>query len=75
VRWLSTDEVWENRGNHSGDSLPGADTALVRTRCSEWPPFIAVRCVEATRATPGEWKGGDGAAAERACSRGATAKV
>jgi hypothetical protein len=53
-------EVVENRGKHGGDGLPEADTALVRTRCSGWPPFIAVHCVEATRAVPGERKGGDG---------------
>jgi hypothetical protein len=50
----------KNRGKRSGDGLPGADTALVRTRCIGWPLFIAVHCVEATRATPGKRKGDDG---------------
>jgi hypothetical protein len=50
----------ENRGKHSGDGLPGADTEMVQTRCSGWPPFIVVHCVEATRAAQGERTGGDG---------------
>jgi hypothetical protein len=62
VRWLGTDKVAENRGKRCGDGLPGADTALVRTRCRGWPPFIAMHYVEATRAVPGESKGGDGSA-------------
>jgi hypothetical protein len=60
VRWLDLDEVVENRGERGGDGLPEADMALVRTRCSGWPPFIVVHCVKATRAVPGERKGGDG---------------
>jgi hypothetical protein len=62
VRWLGTDEVAENKGERSGDGLPEADTALVRTRCSGWPPFIVVHCIEATRAAPGETKGADSSA-------------
>jgi hypothetical protein len=62
VRWLDTDEVVENRGEHGGDGLSEADTAPVQTRCSGWPPFIAMYCVEAMWAAPGERKGGDGSA-------------
>jgi hypothetical protein len=39
VRWLDTDEVAKNRGKHDGDGLPGANTALVRTRCRGRPFF------------------------------------
>jgi hypothetical protein len=59
VRWLSTDEVVKNSGERDSDGLPEADIALVQTRCSGWPPFIAVHCIEATWAAPGERKGGD----------------
>jgi hypothetical protein len=52
----------ENRGEHGDDGLPEAEKVLVRTRCSGWPPFIVVHCVEATRAASGERKGGDGSA-------------
>jgi hypothetical protein len=60
VRWLNTDEVAENRGERGVDGLPEADTALMQTRCSEWPPFIVVHCIEATQAALGERKGGHG---------------
>jgi hypothetical protein len=52
VRWLGTDEVTENRGECGGDGLLEANTVLVWTRRRGWPPFIAVHCVEATRAAP-----------------------
>jgi hypothetical protein len=55
-RWLSTDKVAENRGKRGSDGLPGADTAMVRTRCSGWPPFITVDCIEAMCSAPGERK-------------------
>jgi hypothetical protein len=56
VRWLGTDGVSESRGECGGDGLPEADTVLTRTRCSGWPPFIAVHCVEATQPAPRERK-------------------
>jgi hypothetical protein len=52
VRWLGTNKVAENRGERGGDGLPEADTVLVWTRYRGCPPFIAMHCVEATRATP-----------------------
>jgi hypothetical protein len=60
VRWLGIGEVAKNICESSSDGLPEADTVLVRTRCSGWPPFITVHCVEVTRAAPRERKGGDG---------------
>jgi hypothetical protein len=60
VRWLGINEVAGNIGECGGDGLPEANTTLVRTRCSGWPPSVVVHCVEATRAAPGERKGGGG---------------
>jgi hypothetical protein len=51
VKWLGTNEVALNRGECGGDGFPEADMVLVWTRRRGWPPFIAVHCVEATRAT------------------------
>jgi hypothetical protein len=50
VRWLGTDKVVENGGECNGDGLPEVDTVLVRMRRRGWPRFVAVHCVEATRA-------------------------
>jgi hypothetical protein len=52
VRWPGTDEVVENRGECGSDGLPEADKALVRTRRRGWTLFVAMHCVEATRAAP-----------------------
>jgi hypothetical protein len=52
VRWPGTDEVVENRGECGSDGLPEADKALVWTRRRGWTLFVAMHCVEATRAAP-----------------------
>jgi hypothetical protein len=68
VRWLGTDGVSESRGECSDDGLPEANTVLARTRRRWWPPFIAVHCIEATRAAPREMK-------ELTARRGGRARV
>jgi hypothetical protein len=56
VRWLGTNGVSESRGECGGDGLPEVDTVLAWTRCRGWPPFLAMHCIEATRAAPRERK-------------------
>jgi hypothetical protein len=73
VRWLGTDGMAENRGEHGGDGLPEADKALAWMRCNGRASFYsrALRGSNASYAKREEGRYRLGAAVERVCTNAA----